>query len=302
MDYRYSADFPYAAEVYYRAKSILRNRKKESCKAGAEKIREWIEDFKEVKFQSDLEEYIYRYADKLLEQGGWELEYFPGRFHVHDNVYRFNHGDAVELLTNWPDSGNLPDGYPEQRLSDIEALDEILSNGTPYNGINGFLNASEAECYAVIAMERVAEAQDLLLEGKERVPRSEWNLSTVLRVSGLITEAMDIICHAEHSESNERSFKYRKEAARQAEVEMRKEIKKSLAQNAARRRLENDPKQVAKSNAYDCWKRWQKNPNEYKSKSAFAKAMMEKYEQLESQRVIERWCKIWEGELSQQST
>lgn len=75
-----------------------------------------------------------------------------------------------------------------------------------------------------------------------------------------------------------------------------------VAKLGAEGKLKSDPKQAAKAEVFDCWKRWQKNQHEYKSKSAFAKAMMDKYEPLESQRVIERWCKNWEAELSQQST
>ncbi len=62
------------------------------------------------------------------------------------------------------------------------------------------------------------------------------------------------------------------------------------------------PSRLPKQNVRDCWERWQKNQPKYKSKSAFARDMLDKYESLESQRVIERWCKEWESEPSQQST
>ncbi|WP_284465490.1 hypothetical protein [Diaphorobacter nitroreducens] len=71
-----------------------------------------------------------------------------------------------------------------------------------------------------------------------------------------------------------------------------------FAKTGAIARLKNDPKQAAKQDVRDCWERWQKNRHEYKSKSAFAKAMLDKYESLENQRVIERWCKEWESEPS----
>ncbi|WP_156909571.1 hypothetical protein [Ottowia thiooxydans] len=70
----------------------------------------------------------------------------------------------------------------------------------------------------------------------------------------------------------------------------------------ARRRAINQhyagPKQAAKQHVFDCWIRWQKNRHEYRSKSAFARAMLDKYDALGSQRVIERWCKEWESEPS----
>lgn len=70
-------------------------------------------------------------------------------------------------------------------------------------------------------------------------------------------------------------------------------------------RLKNDPKQAAKQKVKECWDAWQSKPNQYKSKSAFARDMLDKFPHeeggevgLESQRVIERWCKEWESELS----
>ncbi|MCO5355130.1 hypothetical protein [Acidovorax kalamii] len=70
----------------------------------------------------------------------------------------------------------------------------------------------------------------------------------------------------------------------------------------AKARWLDDPKQVAKQNVRSCWDRWQEKPHQYKSKSAFARAMLDKYEELGSQRVIERWCKEWESALNLQST
>jgi len=57
-----------------------------------------------------------------------------------------------------------------------------------------------------------------------------------------------------------------------------------------------DPKQAAKLQVKECWDLWRMDPQRYKSKSAFARDMLGKFEDLESQRVIERWCKEWEME------
>lgn len=73
----------------------------------------------------------------------------------------------------------------------------------------------------------------------------------------------------------------------------------NFARSGALGRLKNDPKQAAKQQVRECWERWQKNMQEYRSKSAFARAMLDKYERLGSQRVIERWCKEWESEPCQ---
>lgn len=66
----------------------------------------------------------------------------------------------------------------------------------------------------------------------------------------------------------------------------------------AEARLAKDPKQADKKGVRECWELWQADKRRYKSKAAFAKDMLDKFEQLESQRVIERWCKEWESEPS----
>jgi hypothetical protein len=83
------------------------------------------------------------------------------------------------------------------------------------------------------------------------------------------------------------------------------DFNRSLMAARARKRHVNDPKQAAKQQVKECWDAWQSKPNQYKSKSAFARDMLEKFPHeeggevgLESQRVIERWCKEWESELS----
>jgi hypothetical protein len=67
-------------------------------------------------------------------------------------------------------------------------------------------------------------------------------------------------------------------------------------------KLKADPKQADKMIVRECWIDWQKQPlkpdgtKKYKGKAAFAKDMREKFENLESQAVIERWCRAWERE------
>jgi len=61
---------------------------------------------------------------------------------------------------------------------------------------------------------------------------------------------------------------------------------------------DSDGKQNAKAIIKKEWEKWQKKPNSYPSKAAFARAMLGSYTNLESHRVIERWCKGW-GESSQ---
>ena len=55
-----------------------------------------------------------------------------------------------------------------------------------------------------------------------------------------------------------------------------------------------DPKQAEKALVRGCWDDWKKEPGRYKGKAAFARDMREKFQTLESQPVIERWCREWE--------
>ena len=85
-----------------------------------------------------------------------------------------------------------------------------------------------------------------------------------------------------------------------------------LAKAGGHARHATDPKQAVKQQVRECWDDWKNGLRSYKSKSAFARDMLDKFPTqkdekgrqtgLENQRVIERWCKKWESETSQQST
>ena len=85
-----------------------------------------------------------------------------------------------------------------------------------------------------------------------------------------------------------------------------------VASARAKRRHAISPKQAVKQQVRECWDDWNNGLRSYKSKSAFARDMLDKFPTqkdekgrqtgLENQRVIERWCKKWESETSQQST
>jgi hypothetical protein len=68
------------------------------------------------------------------------------------------------------------------------------------------------------------------------------------------------------------------------------------AREYAHERYKKDPKQADKAHVRECWDDWQKKPDRYKSKAAFARDMRDKFQNLESQPVIEGWCRAWERE------
>lgn len=66
--------------------------------------------------------------------------------------------------------------------------------------------------------------------------------------------------------------------------------------NIALKRWHNHPKILDKIFIKECWFEWQKDKSKYKSKSAFARDMVNKCEHLESEKVIEGYCRDWEKE------
>lgn len=66
------------------------------------------------------------------------------------------------------------------------------------------------------------------------------------------------------------------------------------AVNAAIVRWQTDPRHSEKKFIQECWREWKRNPNQYKSKAAFARDMLEKCEHLVSSKIIEDWCRDWE--------
>ncbi|MDQ1833221.1 MULTISPECIES: hypothetical protein [Massilia] len=67
-----------------------------------------------------------------------------------------------------------------------------------------------------------------------------------------------------------------------------------LAFLGAKEKHARDPKQGEKLFVLDCWKEWRQKPDSYRSKAAFARAMVDKCEYLESTKNIEDWCREWE--------
>lgn len=65
-------------------------------------------------------------------------------------------------------------------------------------------------------------------------------------------------------------------------------------------KLANDPRQKDKALVRECWEIWQAFPQRTRRIADFARDMLEKFESLKSQPVIEGWCRIWEREMPTQ--
>lgn len=75
-----------------------------------------------------------------------------------------------------------------------------------------------------------------------------------------------------------------------------KQTRSETAKIGAQAKLAKDPKQKAKALVRECWDAWQRKPSSYKSNSAFALGMLDKYESLKNQAVIAGWCSKWSRE------
>jgi hypothetical protein len=69
-------------------------------------------------------------------------------------------------------------------------------------------------------------------------------------------------------------------------------------------KLANDPKQQEKIIVKECWEAWQIKPDQYKNKTKFANAMIDKFKpdnpdedskHLSSVKVITDWCREWKA-------
>lgn len=67
------------------------------------------------------------------------------------------------------------------------------------------------------------------------------------------------------------------------------------ASSGGQARWKADPKSKEKDFVFERWKSWQANPSQYKSQAKFARDMLDKCEHLESQKVIEDWCRAWKN-------
>jgi hypothetical protein len=74
-------------------------------------------------------------------------------------------------------------------------------------------------------------------------------------------------------------------------------FKQMMAASGARAKLERDPKQLAKRLVKELWTEWWNDRrHRYRTKTQFAKDMLEKFPELANQAVIVRWCTGWEKE------
>ena len=141
--------FPFTEAIYLRAAHILNSRTRGQWHTDMVALRAAMDHLIESEYANELEQFSDVFAERLVQEGGWELQLFPDYMRDKDGTVHITHEDAKALLENWPDPTRLPDGFPDQKISDIEALEEVVrlrrkGEQTDY--------PSEAHAYALMAL------------------------------------------------------------------------------------------------------------------------------------------------------
>lgn len=76
----------------------------------------------------------------------------------------------------------------------------------------------------------------------------------------------------------------------------RRSVMSQLGKAGAAAMLAQSEKQAAKAVVRECWDEWQAKPYRYSTVAEFARDMLRNNKSLDSQPVIERWCRAWAKE------
>jgi hypothetical protein len=210
-----SKPFPLLYGIKWRADGILKKRTPAEIGRAATQIQEAITSFKEESVAEETERYIKR----LCEEGGWELHYLADD-RSGDN-YMPTEDEIRDLINNWPSwAADRPRIPAAEDIPDFDALQEVLCNGYPFDHIEDFSSAWEAEMYAVLALMKLEEAAAALyLPPEEKTDngtliyrsRHPWKTSAIVDAANLMIEATEIICWAERELSDVQLRKLRDE-------------------------------------------------------------------------------------------
>ena len=304
VSYQIHKHFPSIRTIQWRVQQVCKGRSVEQIIAATDTVMEWIADVQEAALAADTEEFLDEEASRIYNYGGWELEYMPGGPRDEDGrPYSFSLRDIYDLLTNWPHGAHDQPAFPVESLDDFTALGEITTSGHSYDDIPDFQAASEAEVYALLAFQKAAEAERHLLvkppeirDGRTiSVDDQPWTVGKVVAASQCLIEGMEAISYAERAVSDKRFLRMRAEMTQQ----VRQQALSEKARAGAAAMLAKDPTQKAKQKVKGHWIDWQKDAELYKSNSAFARDMLDAYQDLRNQAVITRWCRTWEKEAKQ---
>ena len=186
-----------------------------------------------------------------------------------------------KILENLRENGSSSILPNEDDLDELDALDWAISCGE--------LDSDEPEkCVAILALRSIASYCYCITS-----PDTDWEGTVLMpaQVARLIHASNDAFAAVSAMRLIDR---YRLELL----DDLAKGFSEDRARHAAKQRYAHDPKQLVKKQVHEHWLLWKKTPGRYKNKSAFSRDMLDKYELLQNQRVLERWCKAWETALS----
>ncbi|MFC0132064.1 hypothetical protein CR105_24530 [Massilia eurypsychrophila] len=193
-----------------------------------------------------------------------------------NEIYRL----AAVGRENWSDQAPMRHADPEERAIAFWA-------------IHGLDNSETPNVESQILPMQIWGFTSLLIIDKALGDLSSAGL-TMKFVGDLLHAAKQLLwANIEHRDD---SIDYLNELSDSSiETGVARKLRESAIEKAKIRYAE-DPKQKEKSFVKECWRGWQAGRVFYKGKAAFARDMLEKCEELESTKVIEDWCRIWEKE------
>lgn len=283
--------FPFTWEIYSRAIHVLNLRSRNKWHSDMVALRAAMDHLIESEYANELEQFSDVFAERLVQEGGWELQFFPDYIRDEDGTVHFTHEDAKALLENWPDPTRLPDGFPDQKISDIEALEEVVRLRRKGEQTD---HPSEAQAYALMALEKIFTIDALV----SKYPPRELPADILLRATAAAIESMEMVCTAERRLVQEKLPANTADHVRRLESEAQDVARRTMAESGARSRWANSPKTAAKQQVKECWEMWNRDPGRYRSKKEFAFDMLSKYPELENSETIQRWCRTWQEEVA----
>lgn len=287
--------FPFTGAIYLRAIHVLNRRSRNQWHSDMVALRAAMDHLIESEYARELEQFSDVFAQRLAREGGWELQFVPDYMRDEDGTVHITHEDVKAMLENWPDPTRLPDGYPDQKISDIEALEEVVRLRRKSEQRD---HPSEAQAYALMALEKIFTIDALV----SKYPPRKLPADTLLRATTAAIESMEMVCAAERRLVQETLPAETADQIRRLESEAQQVAKRSMAESGAKSRWANSPKTAAKHQVKQCWEMWHRDPGRYRSKKEFAFDMLSKYPELENPETIQRWCRTWQDEVASSVT
>jgi hypothetical protein len=204
-------------------------------------------------------------------------------FGIPDAAFR-EHGASGLNLTLYEQTAALrPNLLEQEKLNRAKQSFKALCDSVPNLPIEAVRSISIAYASVSLAVEELAHD-----------PSGDSTMKMLISATTTMGMAMGILAARSETEEAKRIAMEAVAAGNRAEIEAG--VRSALGRHAVKTKLASDPKQDDKKRVYECWSEWQKQPGRYKTKAQFARDMREKFENLESQPVIERWCRTWEKE------